>query len=81
LRTLVGMVDVRRRMASQGHLQGGDGQVFVQIAAQMPVTQAARVSIQDDRHVDESATELDVGDVAHPDLIRPGDVQLNYQFS
>ena len=68
-------------MAGQGHLQGGDGQVFVQIAAQMPATQAARVSIQDDRQVDEAATELDVGYIGHPALIGPGDVQLNYQFS
>ena len=37
--------------------------------AQMPAAQAARAGVQDDRQVNRPATESDVGDIGHRDLV------------
>ncbi len=53
-----------------------EGQAVIETASQIPAMNAARTDIHQHRQIDTFHTQLKIGDVRHPDLYGPHDLQL-----
>ena len=49
--------------------EGGYRQLLCQCTRELPATDIAREDIHDDRQVDEAISKMDIGQIAHPDLV------------
>jgi len=67
------------RVLGQGTLQGRQGQVLLQGAAQIPAADAPGEHVHDHRQVDELGLQVDIRNVSDPDLLRPYDVHVLHQ--
>jgi len=65
-----------RQPQGQRLLQGREGEAVIEIAAQVPAAEAACEHIHEHGQVDELGAQPDVGDVSHPNLIRPHNLQV-----
>jgi len=72
LHTLVGVMDVWPPFA-QGHLQGAERQIAVQVTPQLPAAQAAGEDIQHDGQVNVALRQTNVRNIRAPDLIGTSD--------
>src|SRR6266699_1594794 len=61
----------RRLTMAQGHIPGGQNQGGIDMLTGGPADHAPAVKVQDACQVEPAFAGLDVGDVGHPDLIRP----------
>ncbi len=56
------------------------GQLAVQVARERPSDTAARIGIQQGCQVDEVLWQMDGGQISHPELIEPTDLELTDQI-